>query len=244
MNSRPHVVHHLMNAVAKPAQGKGAARALRRAGMIPGIIYGKGNEAGETIGVNAQDLAKALRIGHFFTHTQELSLGGQAVKVIARDIQRHPVTDTPIHIDFIRFDPSRIMSVNVTVNIVGAEKSPGIKQGGVLQLVEAELEVVCRADSIPQEITVDISALEIGDSIHLSEVKLPQGVKSAVTDRDLTIASVVSTRTSKMEDEETAVAAPVSAEVPASSQKNDGKPADAAKAPAKAAPAKDAKKGK
>lgn len=237
MNSRPHASHHVMNAIAKPAQGKGAARALRREGMIPGIIYGKGNEAGETIGVNSQDLAKALRVGHFFTHTQELNIAGKTVKVIARDIQRHPVTDTPIHIDFIRFDPSRIMSVNVTVNIVGADKSPGIKQGGVLQLVEAELEVVCRADSIPQEITVDISALEIGDSVHLSEVKLPEGVKSAVTDRDLTIASVVSTRTSKMEEEDAAAAgaAPVAAEVPAANQKNDGKAPEAT-------PAKDAKK--
>lgn len=239
MNSRPHVAHHVMNAIAKPAQGKGAARALRRAGMIPGIIYGKGNEAGETIGLNAQDLAKALRIGHFFTNTQELSLNGKTVKVIARDIQRHPVTDTPIHIDFIRFDPSRIMNVNVTVKIVGADKSPGIKQGGVLQLVEAELEVVCRADSIPQEIIVDISALDIGDSVHLSEIKLPAGVKSAVTDRDLTIASVVSTRTSKMEEDEAAdaatAAAATPAAVPASSQKNDGKAPEAA-------PAKDAKK--
>ncbi len=239
MNSRPHTSHHVMNAVAKPAQGKGAARALRRAGMVPGIIYGKGNEAGETIGVSAHDLAKALRIGRFFTHTQELVLAGKTVKVIARDIQRHPVTDTPIHIDFIRFDPSRVMNVNVTVTITGSDKSPGIKQGGVLQLIEAELEVVCRADGIPQEIIVDISALDIGDSVHLSEIKLPQGVKSAVTDRDLTIASVVSTRTSKMEDEDAAAtAAPVSAEVPAAAQKNDGKPVEAA------APAKDAKKGK
>ncbi len=239
MNSRPQAQHVVLNAVGKPTQGKGAARALRRAGMVPGVIYGKGTEAGETIGVNGQDLAKALRAGHFFTNTQELNIAGKVVKVIARDIQRHPVSDMPVHIDFIRFDPSRIMNVNVTVNIVGADKSPGIKLGGVLQLVEAELEVVCRADSIPQEITVDISGLDIGDSVHLSEIKLPEGVKSAVTDRDLTIASVVSTRTSKMEEDEAAVAAPVSAEVPAASQKNDGKPAAAP-----AAPAKDAKKGK
>jgi large subunit ribosomal protein L25 len=236
MNSRPQSQHHVLQAVAKPTQGKGAARALRRAGIVPGVIYGKGNEAGETIGVNGQDLAKALRIGHFFTHTQELNIAGKTVKVIARDIQRHPVSDQPIHIDFIRFDPSRIMNVNVTVNIVGADKSPGIKSGGVLQLVEASLEVVCRADAIPQEITVDISALDIGDSVHLSEIKLPEGVKSAVTDRDLTIASVVSTRTSKMEeDEAAAAAAPVSADVPAAAQKNDGKAPEAA-------PAKDAKK--
>jgi large subunit ribosomal protein L25 len=236
--SKPPVQHHVMQAIAKPAQGKGAARAVRAQGLIPGIIYGKGAEVGQSIAVNGKDLAKALRVGHFFTHTQELNLAGQAVKVLARDIQRHPVSDLPIHIDFIRFDPARIMNVNVVVNIVGADKSPGIKQGGVLQLIESALEVVCRADAIPQEIAVDISALEIGDSIHMSDVKLPAGVKSAVTDRDLTIASVVSTRTSKMEEETTA--ASVTAEVPASSQKADGKAPAAASAGK--GPAKDAAK--
>lgn len=239
-----------MNAVEKATQGKGSARALRRQGMVPGIIYTQG-AAGQSIAVNAMDLAKALRAGHFFTHTQELNLGGKTIKVLAREIQRHPVNEQPLHIDFMMFDPARKVHVNVQVNIVGADKSPGIKTGGVLQLIESTLEVVCRADSIPQEITVDISGLDIGDSIHLSEVKLPEGVKAAVTDRDLTVASVVSTRTSKM-DEDDAAAAPVSADVPAIAQKADGKAPEAGKdakagakpaaKPAAAAPAKDAKK--
>ena len=93
--SRPILTHHVMQAVSKPAHGKGQARAVRRAGMVPGIIYGKGNTAGEGVAVNALDLAKALRIGHFFTHTQELNLNGKTVKVLARDVQRHPVTDAP-----------------------------------------------------------------------------------------------------------------------------------------------------
>lgn len=238
MNSRPTAVHHVMQTLAKPAQGKGAARAMRAKGFVPGVIYGK--EQGQTIAVNGKDLAKALRIGHFFTHTQELNIDGKTIKVLARDIQRHPVSDLPIHIDFMVYDPARKVHVNVTVNVVGTEKSAGLKSGGVLQLVEATLEVVCRADSIPQEINVDVSGCDIGDSVHLSEVKLPEGVKSAVTDRDLTIVSVVSTRTSKMEEEDAAAAAgaPVSAEVPTTAQKAP----DAAAAPAADAKGKDAGK--
>jgi large subunit ribosomal protein L25 len=232
--SRPVSTHHVMQAVSKPTHGKGSARAVRRAGMVPGIIYGKGDTAGEGVAVHALDLAKALRIGHFFTHTQELNLGGKTIKVLARDVQRHPVTDAPIHIDFMHYDPAKIVSVNVVINVVGQEKSPGIKMGGVLQLIETSLEVKCRADAIPQELSVDVSGLGIGDSVHMSSIALPAGVKSAVTDRDLTIASIVSTRTSKMEETTTATA--TTAAVPASGQKNDGKaaaPAAAAKAPAK-----------
>jgi len=244
MNSRPVLTHHVMQAVAKPASGKGAARAIRAQGMVPGIIYGKGDTAGQTIGINGMDLAKALRIGHFFTHTQELNLGTETIKVLARDIQRHPVTDLPIHVDFMRYDPARIVNVNVTVRITGQEASPGLKMGGVLQLIEAQLEVTCRADSIPQELVADVSGLGIGDSVHMSAITLPAGVKNAVTDRDLTVVSVVSTRTSKMEEESTAAAA---AAVPANAQKADGKtpaaPAAKGGKDAKAAaPAKDAPK--
>jgi large subunit ribosomal protein L25 len=203
-----------MQAISKPNHGKGAARAIRRQGLVPGIIYAKGDAAGEGVAVNALDLAKALRIGHFFTHTQELNMGGKTIKVLARAVQRHPVTDAPIHIDFMHYDPARIVNVNVVIRVVGQEKSPGIKMGGVLQMIETSLEVTCRADAIPQELSVDVSGLGIGDSVHMSSVALPQGVKNAVTDRDLTIASVVSTRTSKMEEEATATAA--TAAVPAS----------------------------
>jgi large subunit ribosomal protein L25 len=196
-----------MQAISKPNHGKGAARAIRRQGLVPGIIYAKGDAAGEGVAVNALDLAKALRIGHFFTHTQELNMGGKTIKVLARAVQRHPVTDAPIHIDFMHYDPARIVNVNVVIRVVGQEKSPGIKMGGVLQMIETSLEVTCRADAIPQELSVDVSGLGIGDSVHMSSIALPTGVKSAVTDRDLTIASVVSTRTSKMEETTTATAA-------------------------------------
>lgn len=215
-----HASKVAMLAKTKDKQGKGAARELRRQGFIPGVIYAAGMDS-QSIAVNMKDLAAALRAGHFFTHTQELNLDGKATKVLARDIQRDPVTDVPLHIDFIRYNPASKVHVNVTVKVTGAEQSPGIKAGGVIQMIESDLEVVCRADSIPEEIVVSIAALDIGESVHLSDIKLPEGVKSAVVDRDLTVVSVVSTRTSNMA-EDTAAAPAAPAEVPATAQKAEG----------------------
>lgn len=218
--------HVVMNAVTKTKQGKGAAREMRRNGMIPGVIYAKGHDS-LAIGVNTKDLAAALRVGHFYTHTHELSLDGKATKVLARDIQRDPVTDRPLHIDFIRYNPSSMIHVDVSVRIVGEEESVGIKQGGVLQLVETTLEVVCRADSIPEELVVSVASLDIGDSVHMNSIELPKGVKWGVTDRDLTVVSVVSTRTSATAEDEAADAAAAEAaaaeagDVPATAQKGE-----------------------
>lgn len=199
---------HPITAVAKARQGKGAARELRRNGFIPAVVYAKdGKDANTTLGIKLHDLEKALRMGHFFTSKQQLMLDGKKLEVLARDIQRHPVTDIPVHIDFMAYNASQMVHANVAVQITGNETSPGLKQGGVLQLIEAEIEVVCRADSIPGEIVLDISALDIGESIHLSDVKLPEGVKPAVTDRDLTILSIISTRTSNTAEDEAADAA-------------------------------------
>ena len=212
-------------AVAKTNHGKGAARELRRNGFIPAVIYNVGQDS-QSIAVKASDLAAALRKGHFFTHNHELNLDGKAVKVLARDIQRDVVTDVPMHVDFIPYNPKSIVHVNVAVRVEGEETSPGIKVGGVLQLIEAEIEVICRADSIPEEIVVSVAGLDIGESVHLSTVKLPEGVKAAVTDRDLTIVSVVSTRTSNTAEDEAAdaaTAAEAAAEVPATAQKGDDK---------------------
>lgn len=230
---------HPIQAVVKTRQGKGAARELRRNGMIPAVVYAPGEQP-EHFGVNLKDLNKAIQIGHFFTHAQDIVVDGKALKVLPRDIQRHPVLDTPIHIDFTRFNPNSKVHVDVMVTIVDQDKCPGLKSGGVLQLIETSIEVVCRADSIPEEIKVSIEGLDIGESVHLSSIKLPDGVKSAVTNRDLTIVSIIATRTSAMEEAEAAAAAAAAAagpvEVPATAQK-----APAAGAAAPAAGAKDAK---
>lgn len=229
---------HPIQAVVKTRQGKGAARELRRNGMIPAVVYAPGEQP-EHFGVNLKDLNKAIQIGHFFTHAQEIVVGGKALKVLPRDIQRHPVLDTAIHIDFTRFNPNSKVHVDVMVTITDQDKCPGLKGGGVLQLIETSIEVVCRADSIPEEIKVSVEGLDIGESVHLSSIKLPEGVKAAVTNRDLTIVSIIATRTSAMEEAEAAAAAAAAAgpvEVPATAQKA---PADAGAAPA--AGAKDAK---
>lgn len=218
----------VITAVTKTEHGKGAAREMRRNGMIPAVIYNVGKDS-QSIGVKMTDLAAALRKGHFFTHNHELSLDGKSVRVLAREIQRNVVTDVPMHIDFIPYNPKSIVHVNVSVRVEGADVSPGIKIGGVLQLVETSIEVICRADSIPEEIVVSVATLDIGDSVHLSSITLPEGVKAAVTDRDLTVVSVVSTRTSNTADDEAADAATAeeaSADVPATSQKGDDKAED------------------
>ena len=237
MNAKAVIQHHPMQTMDKPVSGKGAARLMRRQGFTPAVVYGPG-QAPMTLGVATMDLAKALRVGHFFTHLQELVIGGKSLKVLAKDIQRHPVTDMPIHVDFTYYDPARKVSVNVMVRIIGEKESPGIKLGGVLQLIETSLEVVCRADSIPQEIEVSVAGLDIGGSVHLSSLTLPEGVRSAVTNRDLTIASVVSTRTSNMAAD-AAAAAVSAADVPASTAKTPAAGKAAAAAPAKGG--KDAK---
>ena len=240
MNAKAVIQHHPMQAIDKPVAGKGAARLMRRQGYVPAVVYGPG-QAPMTLGVAVMDLAKALRVGHFFTHLQELVVNGKPMKVLAKDIQRHPVTDLPIHVDFTYYEPARKVNVNVMVRIIGEKESPGIKLGGVLQLIETSLEVVCRADSIPQEIEVNVAGLDIGGSVHLSSLTLPEGVRSAVTNRDLTIASVVSTRTSNMAADATAAAAVAASDVPASTAKAPaaGKAPAAAAAPAKGT--KDAK---
>lgn len=220
--------NHVMQAQAKLKSGKGTARELRRNGFIPAVIYGVGSEP-EHLAVNARDLGAAMRLGHFFTTTQEVEVAGKKTKVLAREIQRHPVTENPVHIDFIRYNAKQMMHVNVMTKVIGEDVCPGIKVGGVLQLIETDIEVVCRADSIPSEIIIDISELNIGESIHLSSLKLPEGSKAAVTDRDLTIASIIATRTSTMAtldaeaEAEAAGAVAAAAEVPASAQKDDGK---------------------
>lgn len=203
MNAASASTQVVMNAVSKTKQGKGAARELRRNGMIPGVIYAKGHDS-LAIAITKKDLDAALRAGHFFTHTHELSLDGKATKVLARDIQRDPVTDRPLHIDFIRYNPKSTVHVDVSVRVVGEDESVGLKQGGVLQLVETTLEVVCRADSIPEELVVSVAGLDIGDSVHMTSIPLPEGVKWGVTDRDLTVVSVVSTRTSATAEDEAA----------------------------------------
>ena len=170
--------------------GKGASRALRREGRVPAVIYG-GNEEPLAIHVEEKLLIKLLGTGHFFNSIVELDVGGKTVRTLPKDVAFHPVNDRPLHADFLRLSANATIHVNVPVIFANEEASPGLKRGGVLNIVRHELELICQADKIPDDIAIDVTGLEVGASIHISHVKLPEGSKSAITDRDFTIATIV-----------------------------------------------------
>ncbi len=189
----------VIKADSRTESGKGASRRLRNENKIPAILYGAKKEA-QSLALNGHDILLAMNAGRFFTNIHELEVDGKKEKVLARDIQRHPVSDAVLHIDLLRFDPKQKLTVSVNVRVVDEDQSPGILKGGVLQLVRTDIELVCRADNIPEEIVVSMAGKDIGDSAHISEIELPEGAENAL-DRDFTIASVVGTRTSTMSED-------------------------------------------
>ena len=170
--------------------GKGASRALRREGRTPAVIYG-GNQDPIAIHVEEKELRRQLGTGHFFNSIVELTVGGETVRTLPKDVAFHPVSERPLHADFLRVSAHATVEVSVPVIFVNEAKSPGLKKGGVLNIVRHELDLVCDADAIPDDVAVDVSGADIGDSIHISSVALPAGSRSAITDRDFTIATIV-----------------------------------------------------
>ncbi len=180
---------HTLVAEVKEGAGKGAARAVRRAGRVPAVIYGA-KKTPVMISLEPRDLAREISGGGFFATLYDVQVADTKERVLARDLQLHPVNDRPLHVDFLRVSASTEVTVQVPCSFNNEDASPGLKRGGVLNIVRYELELVCRADAIPQQIDVDLSGLEIGDSVHISEVSLPEGVHPTITDRDFTIASI------------------------------------------------------
>ncbi|PIW27968.1 MAG: 50S ribosomal protein L25 [Rhodobacterales bacterium CG15_BIG_FIL_POST_REV_8_21_14_020_59_13] len=185
--------------------GTGAARAVRRAGLVPGTLYG-GKLGPVAIAVRENVLRKAINTGRFLSHMVTLEHDGKKQSVIPKDIQFDPVSDFPLHIDLFRVDSDSIIDVEVSVIFLGEEKSPGLKRGGALNVVRHSVELSCPAGSIPESIEIDISAMEIGDSVHISDVTLPEGITPTISDRDFTIATLAGARV-MLEDEEDAVEA-------------------------------------
>jgi large subunit ribosomal protein L25 len=177
-------------AEARDRAGKGASRQLRRDGRVPAVIYG-GKEEPTPIHVEAKELVRQLGTGHFMNSIVMIELGGKQVRTLPKDVALHPVTDRPLHVDFLRLAKDAKIHVAVPVIFVNEDDSPGLKKGGVLNVVRHELELVCEFDKIPGEIRLDLSGLEVGDSVHISHVALPEGSASAITDRDFTIATIV-----------------------------------------------------
>ena len=177
-------------AEARERAGKGASRALRRTGRVPAVIYG-GKEAPVSIHVEEKELVRQLGTGHFMNSIVMVEIAGKSIRTLPKDVAFHPVNDRPLHADFLRLAKDAKVDVQVPVVFINEELSPGLKKGGVLNVVRHELDLVCEADKIPSEIKLDVTGLEVGDSIHISSVALPEGSVSAITDRDFTIATVV-----------------------------------------------------
>ena len=186
--------------------GKGASRELRRQGRVPAVIYG-GKEEPIAIHIEERALLRQLGTGHFMNSIVMVEVNGKAVRTIPKDVAVHPVTDRPLHADFLRLSKDAKIQVAVPVVFTNEEASPGLKKGGVLNIVRHDLELVCESDKIPDDIQLDVTGLDIGDSIHISHVTLPEGSVSAITDRDFTIATVVAPSAMKSEEDEAAQAA-------------------------------------
>ena len=179
--------------------GKGASRALRRDGRVPAVIYGN-NEDPASIHLEEKALTKALMSGHFMNSVIMIEgAGGKAVRTLAKDVAFDVVTDRPVHVDFLRISEHATVHVNVPVVFTDEEASRGIKRGGVLNIVRHELELICDAADIPAEIAISLKGTDVGDSIHISNVKLPKGATSAIDDRDFTIATIVAPSALKSE---------------------------------------------
>ena len=177
-------------ATARGGLGKGAARSVRREGRVPAVIYGGGDPA-EPITLDYRELNKLIYAGHFLTTIFEIDVDGAKQRVIPRDYQLDPVKDQPLHIDFLRLKVGTTLKVEVPVHFINQDICPGLKKGGTLNVVRHVIEMRVPAESIPEAITVDLSALDIAESLHISAVALPPGCKPTITGRDFTIATLV-----------------------------------------------------
>lgn len=180
----------VLSAQARDGVGKGAARELRRQGLVPAVIYGD-KKAPVTIALAYKDAYKYIYAGGFLSHIIELDVDGTKHRVIPRDYQLDPVKDFPIHIDFLRVSKNTKLNVQVHVNFINEEASPGLKRGGTLNIVHHTLDLTVSADNIPEAIDVDLTGLDIGDSVHISAIKLPAGVVDHSHEDDVTIATIV-----------------------------------------------------
>jgi large subunit ribosomal protein L25 len=177
-----------LKAVARPRVGKGAARAVRREGGVPAVIYGGGAEV-TPIALDGNEIRLLIFGGHFMTTVFELEVGGSKTRVIPREYQLDPVRDVPIHVDFLRLAEGQTLTLEIPVHFVNQEASPGLTAGGVLNIVRHTIELVVPSGDIPDSVDADLTGLEVGDSLHISAVRLPEGAKPTI-DRDFTIATI------------------------------------------------------
>ena len=185
-----------LNVEVRAKAGSGPARAARREGKVPGVLYG-GPRGPVPIAVNANAFAKSLYTGKLLGHLVTLRYGDETQKVIAKDVQFDPVSDKPLHFDLYRVDEQQLIKIAIPVHFRNSEASPGLKRGGALNVARHEVELWVRADNIPEELIVDLTGREIGDTVRISEIPLPEGAEPVITDRDFTVATI-STSSSQM----------------------------------------------
>lgn len=191
-----------ISATARERVGKGTARATRREGRVPAVIYGD-KKPPQPISLEHKELWQQVRTGQFLNTIYMINVGGDATRVIPRDVQMDPVRDFPLHVDFLRLGEGARIAVEVPVSFVNEEESPGLKRGGVLNVVRHAVELRCLAEAIPENLEADLTGLDIGDSLHVSAIKLPEDVELTITDRDFTIVTVAGRMAEEtVEDEE------------------------------------------
>lgn len=215
-----------LSAELRERAGKGAARAIRRQGRVPAIVYGDQKEP-VTISLEPRELGRALAREGFFAHLVDIQLERTTHRTLPRDIQYHPVTDAPLHVDFMRVGAGARVTVTIPVHFINHERAPGLRRGGILNIVRHGIEMLCSVDNIPEHIVVDLDGLDIGDSIHIGAVALPEGARPVIQERDFTIASIAASSAVREEAAAAAAAAAVAGPEP-----EEGEVAPAAPAPA------------
>ena len=219
----------VIDAMPREARGKGGARALRREGRMPAIIYGGGSEP-LCVSVDHNLFEREFTRRGFFARLYDLKVGGDVIRVLPRDVQIDPVSDAPLHVDFIRYVAGAKLAVSVGVRFEGQDDCEGLKRGGVLNIVRREVELLCPLEAIPEHIVANVAGCEIGDSVHISHINLPEGVTPTIADRDFTIATIA------------APTVAVETEEDAESEEGDGEELGVEAAEADAAPAGDDEK--
>ena len=179
----------VLEATARTGTGKGAARTARREGLVPGVIYG-GSDDPVTINVKFNELLKMLKAGKFLSTLLNVKVDGKDTTVICRGVQRDVVRDMPTHVDFLRLGPRSRINLYIPVEFLNEEECPGLKKGGVLTVVRQEVELKVTAANIPEVLTADLTGVDVGDTIHISDIKLPEGTRAMITDRDFVIANI------------------------------------------------------
>ena len=190
-----------IKAEARSQVGKGSARAARRAGLVPAVIYGN-KQSAIIINLNANEWRQLMNKPGIFSQLINLEVNNEKHFVLPRDIQQHPVSEEAEHIDFLRVTKNATVAVGITVEFLNEDKCPGLKQGGVLNIVRSQVELNCPAISIPEKLTVDLEGLNVGHTIHISSIELPEGCTPTITDRDFTVATVAAPRGGLSDTEE------------------------------------------